>query len=198
MADIQEILNSVCGKQDNSNLPKCSTTITTGIYVESVDNNKELAETNVIKPIVKIERHGEYIVCDLCYISAFDQDLREAYNIFELYGSNLNNVTFDQYKEGDRRVPYLVLALTAIQGIDNAVTLTTPIMWCLTSDKPGSTPNTIRVLFTVEDVMFYEGQLLDEADRIKEEMDNTRLRTDMSAAYYERKEEELRLKNEDN
>jgi len=198
MANVQEILNSIVGKKDNSNLPKCSTSVSTGIYIESTDENKELAESNVIKPVIKIERHNEFVVCDLSYISAFDQDLREVYNIFELYGSNLNDVNMDTYAEGDRRVPYLVIALTALEGLDNAITLTSPIMWSLTSDKPGTTPNTIRVLFTVEDVMFYEGQLVNEAARVEEEINSTKLRTEMSAAYYEKKEEELKNRNNQN
>ena len=193
MASVQEILDSICGKQDNSNLPRCATSVSTGLFIQKDDETRELMETNVVKPIISLERHNEFVVCDLFYISAYDQDLKDAYDVFELYGSNLNDIGVEEeIKEGELTVPYLVIALTALQGYDHVVTLSSPITWSLTSNKPGSMPNTIRILFKVEDVMFYEGQVLDEAKRVEDELAQKRLRTDISSSYYAQREEELK------
>ena len=85
MANISEILNSITGKQPNSNLTKASTTINVGTYIQKTQENKTIMEQTVVKPIVEMERHGEYIVCDLQFVSAYDADLREMYNLIEMY-----------------------------------------------------------------------------------------------------------------
>ena len=155
MAIINEILDSITGKQPNSNLTKASTTVNVGTYIEKTQENKTIMEQTIVKPIIEIERHGEYIICDLKFISAYDADLREIYNLIEMYGNNINNTVLEDYAIGEARIPTFVLMLTAINGIDNCITLSAPIFWALTSDKPGATPNMIRFLFHVDDVMFY-------------------------------------------
>ena len=193
---VKDILNSVCGKQENSNLPRCITNISTGVYLQEDDTTKEFSEVDAIKPVITLERHDKYVVCDIEYISAFDQDLREMYNAFTVFGSNLNESGTVEYEEGKYKLPYLIVRLTALQGYDHIVTLTNPIFWALTSNKPGSTPNTIRALFNAEDVLFFEGELLDEAKKVEEELSSRKLHEDMDSAYYEQREEETRRNNQ--
>ena len=195
MANISEILNSITGKQPNSNLTKASTTINVGTYIQKTQENKTIMEQTVVKPIVEMERHGEYIVCDLQFVSAYDADLREMYNLIEMYGNNINGSVLEDYPIGEARIPTFVLMLTAIDGIDNCITLTSPIFWALTSNKPGSTPSMIRLLFNVEDVMFYEGTVEIDQEKIEKEVNEQRLRTEMEANFYSKKEEELKKNN---
>ncbi len=190
MATVQEILDSISGKQNNSNLPKCSTTVTTGLHIESTNDDKILAECAAIKPSIKLERHNQYVVCDLIYASAFDQDLHEAYSVFELYGSNMNDIDMDNYVEGDRRIPFLVIVLTALAGYDNTITLDTPIMWSLVADRPGATPNVIRVLFTVESVLFYDGEKIDEGVGAIDKANTAQFNSDVEESFLEQKAEE--------
>lgn len=195
MAIINEILDSITGKQPNSNLTKASTTVNVGTYIEKTQENKTIMEQTIVKPIIEIERHGEYIICDLKFISAYDADLREIYNLIEMYGNNINNTVLEDYAIGEARIPTFVLMLTAINGIDNCITLSAPIFWALTSDKPGATPNMIRFLFHVDDVMFYEGTVEINQKEIEKEIKEQRLRTDMEANFYSKKEEELKKNN---
>ncbi len=195
MAIINEILDSITGKQPNSNLAKASVTINVGTYIEKTKENKTVMEQTIVKPIVEIQKHGEYIVCDLQFISAYDADLREMYNLIEMYGNNINGSVLEDYPVGEARIPTFVLMLTAINGIDNCITLASPIFWALTSNKPGATPSMIRLLFVADDVMFYEGTVEINQDEIEKEVKEQRLRTEMDANFYSKREEELKKNN---
>ena len=189
---IDEILKSIIGKQENSNLSKCATSVTTGVYIAKTEESKEIGEANTINPVIDIQRHEDFIVCDLQYVSAFSQDLREVDNILNIYGNSMDKTSSEDINPDDPRVPYLVITLTALKGKDNVITLTNPIFWALTSDKPGMTPSTIRLLFRAEDVMFFEGYNYDAADEYKQEIDDKQKRIDMNAAYYDKADADMR------
>ena len=53
----------------------------------------------------------------------------------------------------------------------------------------------IRLLFNVEDVMFYEGTVEIDQEKIEKEVNEQRLRTEMEANFYSKKEEELKKNN---
>ena len=189
---IDEILKSIVGKQENSNLSKCATSVTTGVYIVKTEESKEIEEANTINPVIDIQRHEDFIVCDLQYVSAFSQDLREVDNILNIYGNSMDKTSSEDINPDDPRVPYLVITLTALKGKDNVITLTNPIFWALTSDKPGMTPSTIRLLFRAEDVMFFEGYNYDAADEYKQEIDDKQKRIDMNVAYYDKADADMR------
>ncbi len=193
---IEEILKSIVGKQENSNLPNCATNVTTGIYIMKTEDSKEIQEVSVINPVAKIERHEDFVVCDLQYVSAFSQDLRDVNDVFNLYGASMDKISSEELDQEDPRIPYLVITLTAIKGLDNVITLTNPIFWALTSEKPGMSPNIIRALFRAEDVMFYEGYNYDKADEYTEEITNKQKRIQMESDYYDKKDLELKEKQD--
>lgn len=191
---INEILKSIVGKQENSNLPKCATTVTTGVYIMRTEDSKEVAEANAINPVVNIERHEDFVVCDLRYISAFSQELRDVDNVFNIYGTSMDKASSEDTSPEDPRIPYLIITLTAITGKDNVITLTNPIFWALTSEKPGMTPSILRVLFRAEDVMFFEGRNYDQVEEMKEEIKKEQTRLKMESDYYDKADEELKNK----
>lgn len=155
---VREMLDSVCGKNEETGLPNAASSLTTGIFIESSEETTEIASFSTLKPVVNIERHQQFVVCDFTFSSAYDEDLKQMFKIFELYGKNSGENSISDYGDGQARVPYLALVLTAVVGPAHMFTLISPVMWVLTSAKPGSMPNTLRVLFTIENVLMQEGQ----------------------------------------
>lgn len=155
--EVRDMINSVCGKIENSNLPKGDIMFENSVYIPAEDRNSVLSTDAFYKPIIEIERHGSYITLDLKFISAFDNDIKIIWNALNVYGSNANDVSFEKNEDNDDlRIPVFTFIIQPHEGKADYLTLSMPIMWALTSDKPGVNPHIIRVLFSVDDLYVFE------------------------------------------
>lgn len=165
--DVKEILNEIIGL-DAQRRTKSAITLENNIY--HFDNGKvdSISSISLNKPSIEIERHGDFLQVDICFVSSMDNDLKILWNNVELYGKNMNDL--DKEIRSKQALPLCTLTIvpTKLEG-KYFVAGENPIFWALTSKKMGQNANVIRLLYKVNNFKFYQN---DDAnmDQIKQEV----------------------------
>jgi hypothetical protein len=157
-----ELISKITGV-DERRRTKSSITLTNLMFHTDTEMAEELNTITLNKPSIEIERHGNFVQLEICFVSSMDQDLRALWNNFEYYGRQYNDMTSD-IANGDK-VPICSLTIVpiALEGQYHATALN-PVFWALTSKKIGQNSNIIRLLYNLDDINFYQDEGIDMED----------------------------------
>ena len=157
--NVNEILNDMCGL-DQRRMTKSALTLENGIFNFTKKETEVINSITLNKPAIEIEKHGDLIQIDICFVSSMDNDLKILWNNVELYGKNMNDLDADIRSKKLAPISSLTIVPTKYNGQYFAVG-TNPIFWALTSKKMGQNANVVRLLYKVEDFKFYQNDDID-------------------------------------
>ncbi len=144
MIDLKEFLQHL-SDTDTNHISTTSLALECSILDLRTDESKSLATVSMQKPVISIERHGEYIQLDFKFISPLDTDLKIFWNTLELYGKTCSDINVDTEDTG----LYVTLSLALIPDFYEGkyfAAASEPVFWALTSENIEKSPNIIRVM----------------------------------------------------
>lgn len=166
MININDFLNAMCDK-DNTGISLTAIVADCNVINLITGEEKQIISVTLQKPVISIERHGEYIQLDFSFISALDNDLKMLWTTLELYGKTVSDINTNSEKSGLVATGSLTLVPTQFNGKYFAVAVN-PIFWALTSSEIGETANIIRVMVEASAFEVLENKEIDMKQLEKE------------------------------
>ena len=186
---LNEIINESCGKNAQDK-PKSALTFDCSMWPVNANELSQpeprmVGTRSAYKPVIEIEKHGEFIQVDLIFQSYLDADLKIIWNLFEKYGDLLNEIS-DESTE----VPAATLTITpVIYDGKYYILCISPLFWTLQPEKPGGQANVIRILFHEDDFGVFESEGVD-IDAIDREIERDVANEEATYAHIAAKENE--------
>lgn len=174
-----EITNAITGRGEN-NLPKCAVAIDkflfdTNTKEPSLSVSRRL--TNTTLNLVKIPASDKlYIQIDFEFPFAANYELNVLWDILREYSKEVSEITEDTTAVPQVFFTFVPLSLEGKYYI----LASAPLFWGLIADKPETVPNTIRIIFSAENVSIFETTSIDygaitaiiDAELTEEEKEN--------------------------
>ena len=181
---VKEVFESVTGTLPNSHLPKANIYMESGVYSPEENNNTVIASADMYKPIVEIQRNGRFLNIDLKFSSAFDNDIKVLWNLITLYSTNANDLTnYNDESSLSTKEPSLALIIAPTELLPVYITAINPLLWALTSEKPGINPNIIRLVYDADLVICYEDTETARQDAVREAKEEEKSQNRNNAFY---------------
>lgn len=168
MINLKEFLTAVCEK-DTTGISLTAIVADCDTVNVKTGEEKQIISVTLQKPVISVERHGNYIQLDFTFISALDNDLKMFWTALELYGKTVSDVNPIAEQTGTVATGSITLVPTQFNGKYFAVAVN-PIFWSLTCSEVGEAANVIRVLVEADSFEVYENKEIDMA-AIKKEVD---------------------------
>lgn len=144
MIDLKEFLEHLSDK-DSNHMSTTAVSLNCAILDLQTNTDKTISSVSMQKPVILVERRGNYIQLDFKFVSPLDTDLKIFWNALELYGKTCNDINVDTEKTG----LYITLSLSLIPDFYEGkyfAALSDPIFWALTSEDIEKSPNIIRMM----------------------------------------------------
>lgn len=154
MISISDFLEALTDK-DLNNISRTTIAVDCELLDLKTQETKTLASAALQKPVITVEKHGEYVQLDFEFISALDSDLKLFWNTLEMYGKTSNDVNTDTTKTGLVATSSITMLPTTLEGKYFAIAVN-PIFWALTSKDVGVNANIIRIMVSADNFNIYE------------------------------------------
>lgn len=171
MLNVDEFIKNL-GNKNNAGLSETSVCVECTVLDLKTENDKPIVSVAFKKPIIRVERHYEFIQLEFSFISALDTDLKLMWNAIELYGKTADDIN----SKVEETMSFASCGITMMPACYNGeyyCTAVNPLFWSLTSTEVGEAANTIRILFDAEDLKIFKNLNMDleaEEKKIKEEI----------------------------
>ena len=166
MIDLKEFLEHL-SDTDSNHMSTTTISVDCSLLNLEDEDSKTMATISMQKPVVSIERHGNFIQLDFQFISSLDTDLKIFWNTLELYGKTCNDINADTEDTG----LYVTLNIALIPDFYEGkyfATATEPVFWALTAEDIEKTPNIIRVILPLINFEVLENTNVDIDEITKE------------------------------
>lgn len=159
MKEVQQILNSICGVDENDEA-KCIIGINLVSINEQGEEIKRFDTESIYKPIVSLYPNNALVQMDIDYRTESDVSLQKICNILDKY----RQMSSDKILSDENLNDTLALTITLIPAsgeIDHYIVATNPLLHCLTALGPKKPTSCLRLLFTADDIHFFNSDPID-------------------------------------
>ncbi len=189
MITIEEFLKAASEVDEKTGFSRTSLVADCSTINLATKDEKQIVSVSMQKPVIKIERHGDFVQLDFTFKSALDNDIKMLWMALELYGKTVSDVNPSVAENNVIASGSITLIPAKYEGRYFAVAAM-PIFWSLTSLEPNEMANTVRVLVETSSFQVFEANNLD-MDAIKKEAED-------EISYRRRMEAEAVKKNNEN
>lgn len=186
---IDDVFEALSGTNEENRKPNCTVQFNIGTYYEEKDDYSDPTTLDTGRPTIGLHRRGNFIQCDFTFVSQFDQDLRAIFNHLNMFFRRQDEYLKKDFPEGKEEIPFFFITLFSTHGQDCVLVLEDPFYYCITTLKPGTPPNTISMLFELENVNAEIGTGHDMVEREMKKIKETESKQSLNEEYYNRVEE---------
>lgn len=167
MIPVTEFISALCDK-DKNNISTTTIVVDCNITDLTTTETKQIVSTTLKKPIISIERHGQFLQIEFRFISSLDNDLKMLWTTLELYGKTMSDVNIENNAVPRIASGTITFLPSQFNGKYFAVAAN-PIFWALTSPDTGENANLVRVLVEADNFEIFENKGVD-IDKIDKEI----------------------------
>lgn len=184
MINLKDFLKAVCDK-DQTGISLTAVVADCDTINLKTGEEKQIISVALQKPVISVERHGNYIQLDFNFISALDNDLKMLWTALELYGKTVNDINTETEDTGLVATGSITLVPIQLGGKYFAVAAN-PIFWSLTCPEAGETANVIRVIVEASAFEVFENKDIDLEKIEKDALNEISYENRMSAQMQEK------------
>lgn len=122
-----------------------------------------------------------FIQLELKFISSYDPDLKDAYNFIDKFITEASNNFDNPFECPAFSVNIMPTDIYETEGNPPFMELLLPMMVSLCASRPNSYPDTIKILFDINNVTIHEEEILDKEEARREyigEVEEAKLRAE--------------------
>lgn len=176
--EFEEFKNRVIGR-DKNNHAKAAVGIILYIPEETEDNENGIEysideimtmkkpEVNMIYISDPFNIHN-FIQIELKFISSYDPDLNDAYNFIDKYITDASNNFDNPLKCPALSITIMPTDIYETEGTPPFMEFLFPMMVSLCSSRPNSYPDTIKILFDLDNITIHEEEIVDKEEARRE------------------------------